>query len=609
VTQRLEDYALIGDTRTAALVGRDGSIDWLCLPRFDSGAVFASLLDRESSGRWLLAPRGGVRRVDRRYRPGSVVLETMFETEDGAVRIVDAMPVHGSSPSVARLVQGVRGRVPMRMELVLRFDYGSIVPWVRSVDGVLHAIAGPDAVALVTDVDTHGHDVDGVRTTVAEFEIDEGEELTFSLGWFPSQDGRPDDLDAAAGIANTEMWWRAWSARSTYDGRWPELVQRSLLTLKALTYAPTGGIVAAPTTSIPESLGGVRNWDYRYCWLRDATFTLYALMIAGYVQEAVEWRDWLLRAVAGDPADLQIMYGPAGERRLTELELPWLSGYGGSRPVRIGNAASQQYQLDVYGEIMDTLHQTRRHGIDPDPAAWDLEQVLMGFLESGWRKPDEGIWEVRGPRRHFTHSKAMAWVAFDRAVHAIERYHLGGPLERWKALRQEVHDEVCARGYDPDRKTFVQYYGSKKVDASLLMLPLLGFLPATDERMVGTVAAVQRELVHNGFVSRYETSHRGEIDGLPAGEGAFLPCSFWLADCLSLMGRRAEAEQLFGRLTGVANDVGLLSEEYDTDEARLVGNFPQAFTHVSLVNTACNLSAGEQGPARARARHNIADPD
>jgi GH15 family glucan-1,4-alpha-glucosidase len=598
----LEDYAIIGDTRTAALVGRDGSIDWLCLPRFDSGAVFAALLDRESAGRWLLAPQGGIRRVERRYLPGTVVLETVFETDDGTVRIVDGMPVHGRYPSVARLVQGVHGRVPMRMQLVLRFDYGSIVPWVSSADGTLRAIAGPDAVVLVAGVDTHGRDVDGVRTTEATFAVDEGEQVAFSLGWFPSNEQPPDDLDPVAGIVNTEIWWREWTARSTYDGNWGDLVQRSVLTLKTLTYAPTGGIVAAPTTSLPELLGGVRNWDYRYCWLRDATFTLYALMTAGYLQEAIEWRDWLLRAVAGDPADLQIMYGPAGERRLTELEVPWLSGYCGSRPVRIGNAASQQFQLDVYGEMMDALHQTRRHGIDPDPAAWDLEEVLMEYLESAWRQPDEGIWEVRGPRRHFTHSKVMAWVAFDRAVHAIERFHLDGPIDRWRAMRDEIHDQVCAHGYDAERKSFVQYYGSKNLDASLLMLPLVGFLPANDDRIVGTITAVERELVHDGFVARYETSDEGEVDGLPSGEGAFLPCSFWLADCLSMVGRTHDALALFERLRGVANDVGLFAEEYDPVEKRLVGNFPQAFTHVSLVNTACNLS-GKTGPAMHRARH------
>jgi GH15 family glucan-1,4-alpha-glucosidase len=599
----IEDYALIGDTRTAALVGRDGSVDWLCIPRFDSGACFAALLGDERSGRWLLAPAGGVRRVERRYRPGTVVLETDFETDDGAVRIVDAMVTRGNYPALVRLVVGRRGRVPMRMQLILRFDYGSIVPWVRSEDGRLRAFAGPDGLLLATDVPTRGEDLAGERTTVAEFSVGEGEEVGFTLAWFPSHEDCPDSLDAVSGIASTSLWWEEWSARSTYDGNWPDLVQRSLLTLKALTYGPTGGMVAAPTTSLPEQLGGVRNWDYRFCWLRDATFTLYALMIAGYVDEAVAWRDWLLRTVAGDPADLQIMYGPAGERRLTELELGWLPGYEGSKPVRIGNAASGQFQLDVYGEMMDALHQTRRHGILPDPSAWDLEQVLVEYLESAWRQPDDGIWEVRGPRRHFTHSKVMAWVAFDRAVHAIERYHLPGPADRWRAMRDEVHDEVCAKGYDAERGTFVQYYGSKSLDASLLMIPLVGFLPADDRRVHGTIDAIQRELLHDGFVRRYQTADGGDVDGLPQGEGAFLPCSFWLADSLSMVGRQAEALDLFERLSGLANDVGLLAEEYDPASKRLVGNFPQAFTHVSLVNSACNLSGGERSPMRHRAHH------
>jgi GH15 family glucan-1,4-alpha-glucosidase len=600
----LEDYALIGDTRTAALVGKDGSVDWLCLPRFDSGACFAALLGDERAGRWVVAPAGGVRRVQRRYRPGTVVLETEFETEDGAVRIVDAMATRGRYPALMRLVQGVRGRVPMRMQLILRFDYGSITPWVRSEDGQLRAFAGPDGVILATDVETRGEDVDGERTTVADFTVDAGQEVPFTLAWFPSHEDCPDSLDAVSGIASTSLWWEEWSARSAYDGKWPDLVQRSLLTLKALTYGPTGGIVAAPTTSLPEQLGGVRNWDYRFCWLRDATFTLYSLMVAGYQDEAIAWRDWLLRAVAGDPADLQIMYGAAGERRLTELEVDWLPGYERSKPVRIGNAASGQFQLDVYGEIMDALHQTRRRSILPDRTAWDLEQVLMEYLESAWRQPDDGIWEVRGPRRHFTHSKVMAWVAFDRAVHAIERFKLDGPIDRWKAARDEIHAEVCAKAYDTDRGAFVQCYGSKDLDASVLMIPLVGFLPADDERVANTVHAIQRELVHDGFVRRYETSDTGEIDGLPQGEGAFLPCSFWLADNLSMLGRDEEALELFQRLTGLANDVGLLAEEYDPSTKRLVGNFPQAFTHVSLVNTACNLSGGEHTPMRHRARHN-----
>ncbi|HEX4775621.1 MAG TPA: glycoside hydrolase family 15 protein [Acidimicrobiia bacterium] len=608
MSQRIEDYALIGDTRTAALVGRDGSIDWLCLPRFDSGAVFSALLGDERFGRWLMAPAGEVRRVGRAYRPGTVVLDTEFETADGAVRVTDVMPTRGDYPSVVRVVRGLRGAVPLRMQLVLRFDYGSITPWVRNLDGSLRAVAGPDSVVLRTDVRTHGEDYDGERTTVATFTVREGDEVPFVLQYCPSFLSCDQVIDGLGAVASTEEWWREWSARSTYDGSWRDDVQRSVLTLKALTYAPTGGIVAAPTTSLPECLGGVRNWDYRFCWIRDATFTLYALMIAGYLDEATAWRDWLLRAVAGDPADLQIMYGPAGERRLTELELDWLPGYAGSTPVRVGNAASGQYQIDVYGEMMDALHQTRRHGIDPDIEAWDLERVLMDFLESGWRKPDEGIWEVRGPRRHFTHSKVMAWVAFDRAVHAVERFRLEGPVDRWRAVRDEIYREVCEHGYDVERGAFVQYYGSKDLDASVLMIPLVGFLSPDDERVVSTVDAIQRELVHDGFVARYETSSSGDVDGLPQGEGSFLPCSFWLADNLAMMGRRDDALALFERLRSLQNDVGLFAEEYDATAKRLVGNFPQAFTHVSFVNSACNLSGDiDRGPAHHRARHHDGD--
>ncbi|HZR14790.1 MAG TPA: glycoside hydrolase family 15 protein [Acidimicrobiia bacterium] len=604
MSQRIEDYALIGDTRTAALVGRDGSIDWLCLPRFDSGAVFAALLGDRANGRWIITPEAEVRRTRRAYRPGTLVLDTEFDTVDGDVRVTDVMPTRGEYPSVVRIVTGLRGTVRMRMQLVMRFDYGSITPWVRNVDGCLRGVAGPDALVLRTDVPTHGEDEDGERTTVASFNVRAGDDVPFVLQYCPSFLTCDDVIDGLGAVASTEEWWREWSARSTYDGDWREDVQRSVVTLKALTYAPTGGIVAAPTTSLPECLGGVRNWDYRYCWLRDATFTLYALMIAGYLDEATAWRDWLLRTVAGDPADLQIMYGPAGERRLPELELDWLGGYEGSKPVRIGNAASGQYQIDVYGEMMDALHQTRRHGIDPTADAWDLERVLMDFLESGWKKPDDGIWEVRGPRRHFTHSKVMAWVAFDRAVHAVERFHLDGPVDRWRSVRDEIHREVCEKGYDAQRGAFVQYYGSKDLDASLLMIPLVGFLSPSDERVVSTVDAIQRELVHDGFVARYETSDTGEVDGLPQGEGAFLPCSFWLADNLAMMGRRRDALALFERLRGLQNDVGLFAEEYDASAKRLVGNFPQAFTHVSFVNSACNLSgSGERGPAHHRARH------
>jgi GH15 family glucan-1,4-alpha-glucosidase len=592
----LEDYALIGDTETAALVGRDGSIDWLCFPRFDSSACFAALLGDRRHGRWSIRPAGSVRSVARRYREGTLILETDFSTDTGTVRIVDCMPVRGNNPDVVRVVECLSGRVAMRMELVIRFDYGSVVPWVRRMDGHLLAVAGPEALSLATPVHTRGEDM----TTVADFEVVEGERVPFVLTWYPSHDVAPAPVDAVAAVEETERWWRDWSARCTMTGPWRDVALRSLITLKALTYAPTGGIVAAPTTSLPEQLGGVRNWDYRYCWLRDATFTLYSLMLAGYREEAEAWRDWLLRAVAGSPAQMQIMYGPAGERRLNEFEVDWLPGYEGSRPVRIGNAAARQFQLDVYGEVMDSLHQARNIGIQSDPDAWSLQQALMEFLESNWRQPDEGLWEMRGPRRQFTHSKVMAWVAFDRAVGACERIGLDGPVGRWRAIRDEIHAEVCREGYDASRKTFTQSYGSPNLDASLLLVALVGFLPATDERIVGTVAAIRQELCENGLVLRYTTS--ASEDGLPTGEGAFLPCSFWLADNLALAGHSRQATDMYRRLLGLANDVGLLSEEFDTRAGRLVGNFPQAFTHVALVNTAHNLTQA-QGPARRRRRY------
>jgi len=589
---RIEDYALIGDTQTAALVGRDGSIDWLCLPRFDSGACFAALLGHERHGRWILSPVCDVRQVRRRYRPGTLILETEFETEDGTVRVIDCMPPRERAPDVVRIVEGVHGQVPMRMELVIRFDYGSVVPWVRQMNGMLSAVAGPDALYLHTPIETRGEDL----TTVADFSVSEGQRVPFLLIWHPSHEAPPQPIDALGAVKDTEEWWQEWSDRCTYKGEWQDHVLRSLITLKALTYAPTGGIVAAATTSLPEFLGGVRNWDYRYGWLRDATFTLYALMTAGYKEEASSWRDWLLRAVAGDPAELQIMYGPAGERRLIEIELPWLPGYEGSAPVRIGNAAVRQFQLDVYGEVMDTLHQARRIGIEEDESAWALQRHLLDFLESRWKEPDEGIWEVRGPRRQFTHSKVMAWVAVDRFVKDMEGLGEKSDLDRWKRLRVEIHEQVCAQGYDPRRRAFTQYYGSKELDASLLMIPLVGFLPATDERMRGTVQAIEQELCREGFVLRYQTEETRAIDGLPPGEGVFLACTFWLADNYALLGRREEARHLFERLLGLCNDVGLLSEQYDPYAQRLLGNFPQAFSHVSLINTAHNLST-EAGPA------------
>jgi len=591
---RIEQYAVIGDTQTAALVGNDGSLDWLCAPRFDSPACFAALLGTPDHGRWLIAPAAGGRATRRRYRDGTLVLETDFETPEGVVRVTDCMPIRDDHVDVVRLVQGVRGRVPMRTEVIVRFDYGSTVPWVRAHDGVMQAIAGPDAVVLHTPVELTGADL---RHT-GEFTVNEGDAIPFVLTWYPSHHGCPHGVDARRAIAETTAWWRQWSERSTYRGEWADLVNRSAITLKALTYAPTGGIVAAPTTSLPESIGSVRNWDYRYCWLRDATFSLYALISVGYLDEARRWRDWLVRAVAGSPDQFQIMYGPAGERRLTELELPWLPGYEGSSPVRIGNAATLQFQLDVYGEVADAFHATDRAGVAADPDVEPLQQALLGFLEDRWRDPDEGIWEVRGPRRHFTHSKVMAWVAFDRAVKGIEAMRLDWDLEKSKALRDAVHAEVCQQGFDAERGSFVQSFGSKALDASLLMIPLVGFLPPDDSRVVGTLDAIASELMRDGFVQRYLTEDG--IDGLPPGEGVFLPCSFWFADNLALMGRMDEARALFERLVGLCNDVGLISEEYDPSADRLLGNFPQAMTHVALINTACNLS-GAVGPARTRA--------
>jgi GH15 family glucan-1,4-alpha-glucosidase len=594
VTSRIEQYALIGDTQTAALVADDGSIDWLCVPRFDSGACFAALLGDESHGHWQIAPAAGGRCTRRAYRDGTLVLETEWDTPEGTVRLVDCMPVRDQSVDLVRVVEGVRGRVPMTMELIVRFDYGGVVPWVRSVDGSIRIIAGPDALCLTTPIHVEGKDF----RHRAEFSVSEGERIPFVLAGYPSYEDVPPRIDPFAAVARTTQFWQEWSARSTYDGDWPEIVQRSLITLKALTFEPTGGIVAAPTTSLPECIGGVRNWDYRYCWLRDATFTIYSLMTAGYTEEASSFRDWLLRAVAGDPAHLQIMYGPAGERRLSEYELDWLPGYEGSAPVRVGNAAHQQYQLDVYGEVVDSMHQSRDMGIGEDPAAWELQQAILDYLESGWSDPDDGIWEVRSGRKDFVHSKVMAWVAFDRAVKGVEEYGLDGPIDRWRAFRDEIKREVCDQGFDPGRNSFTQYYGSKNLDASALMIPLVGFLPPSDSRVVGTVDAVQRELVTDGFVRRYESDEG--VDGLPPGEGVFLPCSFWLADNLDMLGRTEEARTLFERLVALRNDVGLLSEEYDPATGRLVGNFPQAFTHVSLVNAAGNLSSATR-PALHRA--------
>jgi GH15 family glucan-1,4-alpha-glucosidase len=586
VSARIEDYGLIGDLQSAALVSRHGCIDWLCLPRFDSGAVFAALLGTAENGHWTIQPEGEFRSPSRTYCGDTLVLETLFETADGAVRLVEFMPPRETRPDVVRLVEGVRGRVQMRLELVLRFDYGSIVPWVRNLEGTLVGIAGPDAVVLRTPVALEGRNM----RTYASFAVEPGDRVPFVLSWYPSHLPLPEAVDAEAALADTLAYWDEWASRCSYEGAWHDAVHRSLLTLKALTYEPTGGIVAAPTTSLPEALGGVRNWDYRYCWLRDATLTLLALSRAGYVDEARAWRGWLLRAAAGSPEDLQIMYGVGGERRLTELELPWLAGYEGSQPVRVGNAASGQLQLDVYGEVVDSLYHARRRGLEPSDDAWRISGKLFEWLETGWREPDEGIWEVRGPRRHFTHSKVMAWVAFDRAVKSLERLGRAGPLDRWRAIRDEIRADILRGGYDPELGTFVQAYGSKRLDASLLLIPLVGFLPAEDPRVVRTVEAIRRELTRDGFVERYRADDENVgVDGLPPGEGVFLPCSFWLVAVLAQQGRTEEAVELFERLLSLRNDLGLLSEEYDPERKRLVGNFPQAFTHLALVETAFTL--------------------
>ena len=584
---RIEDYALIGDCQTAALVGRDGSIDWLCFPRFDSPACFAALLGTPEHGRWQIAPVEVPLAVRRSYRGDTLVLDTTFDTDSGTVTLTDFMPVRTDQPDLVRIARGVRGRVRMRTELLARFDYGSITPWVRPEGGGVRMVGGPETVHVRTPI---GLRREGVAV-VGEFEVGEGEEVPFVLNWHPSHLDSPALLDPRVALAETEAWWQSWVAGCTYHGEWREAVVRSLITLKALTYAPTGGIVAAATTSLPEHIGGPRNWDYRYCWLRDATFTLAALIQCGFRDEARAWRDWLLRAVAGRGAELQIMYGLAGERRLAETELPWLPGYQGSRPVRIGNGAYNQFQLDVFGEVMDCLHLARRSGMTDD-GGWRIERELLARLEEVWVEPDEGIWEVRGPRRQFTHSKLMAWVAFDRAVKDVERFGLPGPADRWRQLRDDLHAEICDRGWNPARGCFTQYYGGSEVDASLLMMAEVGFLPATDPRVARTVSVIERELMRDGFVERYRTT--SGVDGLPAGEGAFLLCTFWLADNYTLMGRTADARRVFERLLSVRNEVGLLAEEYDPIARRQLGNFPQAFTHLALINAVVHVIRAEE---------------
>lgn len=594
---RIEDYAVIGNCETMALVNRDATIDWLCLPRFDSEACFAALLGDGGNGYWRLAPADGNAKIKRRYREGTLVLETEFTTSEGTVVVIDCMRAHDGDDSVdvLRLVRGIHGKVPMCMRLCLRFGYGQVVPWVnRTDDGRMQAMSGPDRVVLATPVELSGEDL----TTLADFIVGEGDEVPFALTWRNSWQPLSEPPDVAAGIAAETEEWKEWSSRCEEAGSWSEAVLRSLITLKALTHRETGGIVAAATTSLPEEIGGERNWDYRYCWLRDSTLTLFALTESGYIDEAAAWRQWLLRAIGGDPEHPHIMYGVGGERRLAEFELPWLQGYENSAPVRVGNAASGQLQLDIYGELMDSLYHARQVGLDELDAGWELQRLLIEHLETIWQQPDEGIWEIRGPRRQFTHSKVMVWVALDRAVRTIEESGEKGPLEHWRELRQRIHDDVCEHGFDKELGSFVQSYGSKAMDASLLQIPLVGFLRADDERVRGTIAQVEKQLLHGGFVKRYNTD--SNVDGLKGSEGVFLACSFWLADCMVLQGRTDEARELFERLLALRNDVGLLAEEYDPKARRQLGNFPQAFSHIALVNTAHNLSHASK-PAEKRA--------
>jgi GH15 family glucan-1,4-alpha-glucosidase len=600
MSRPIEDYGFIGNMLSCALVARDGSIDWLCLPRFDSDACFAALLGTNENGRWLIAPKDEPVSVSRRYRPGTTILETTFETATGAVTLIDFMPLAEDEEhvDVVRIVRGDRGNVEMRMEFVLRFDYGQTVPWVRGMDYGLRAVAGPDAVELRTPVELEGRDM----RTHASFSIGAGAEVPFALTWHPSHRPPVGRWDPARRLAETETWWQKWSGECAFardeHHPWREAVLRSLVTLKALTFAPTGGIVAAPTTSLPEEIGGERNWDYRFCWIRDATLTLLALLTSGYRDEAKAWRDWILRAAAVHPKQLQIMYGLSGERRLTEIELPWLAGYEGSRPVRVGNAAYHQLQIDVYGELMDALHVGRKFMLEPSEVSWAFQKVLLADLEKQWREPDEGIWEVRGGRRHFTHSRLMAWVAFDRGVKAVQDFGLSGPVDHWRAVREEIRDDILTNGWHEKRGSFVQYYGGEALDASLLLIPTVGFLPPDDPRVIATVEAIQRDLVEGGLVLRYRPEHTQ--DGISGSEGTFLVCSFWLVDALTMIGRLDEAEALFERLLSIRNDLGLLAEEYDPRGGRQLGNFPQAFSHVGLVNSANNLISA-RGPAEQRA--------
>lgn len=592
---KIEDYAMIGDCQTAALVGNNGSIDWLSFPRFDSPACFAALLGNENHGHWQIAPQGEVRRVSRQYRGNSLVLETEFVTDEGTVLLVDCMPLRSGNPDIVRVVFGKSGKVRMHTEYVVRFDYGSVIPWVEKKEGQVVAIAGPDALHLHTPVPLRGENL----RTVGDFEVGEGEQVAFVLTWRKSHEPAPKPVNPVAAIDATTKWWHEWSAKCQLDDNcpWNEAIIRSLITLKALTYAPTGGLVAAATTSLPEEIGGVRNWDYRYCWLRDSTFTLAALLQSGYVEEAKAWRDWLIRAVAGDPSQIHIMYGLAGERRLPEMTLPWLPGYENSQPVRIGNAAYDQFQLDVFGEVFDTLHMARRMGMQSTWDDWRIEQQLMLQLEKVWRKPDEGIWEVRGPKQHFTHSKLMAWVAFDRAVKDVEQFGLDGDVQKWRNARDELHLEICSRGFNRKLNSFTQSYDSDHLDASVLVMAEVGFLPPDDPRIRSTIEAIEKRLVRDGFVDRYETA--SGVDGLKGDEGAFLLCTFWLADNYALVGRMDDAKRTFEQLLSIRNDVGLLSEEYCPIHRRQLGNYPQAFSHLGLINTARTLTR-KQTPAEIR---------
>jgi GH15 family glucan-1,4-alpha-glucosidase len=593
VTNRIEDYGLIGDCETAALVSVDGSIDWLCVPRFDSPSCFSALLGNQNHGRWLIRPKTAVRNVKRTYRKRTLILETTFETDQGKIKLIDFMPLRNLHADVIRIVEGITGEVEMEFELILLFDYASYDPWLRQDNEGIDGIAGPDQVRLVTKqkLQIENGNVHG------KFTVRQGQRMPFVLMYHRSYLEPPKAIDAEICLRETEKFWHQWTSQCTYQGPYKDAVLRSLIILKALTYTPTGGIVAAPTTSLPEKIGGERNWDYRYCWIRDATFTLYSLLISGFVEEAKNWRDWLLRAVAGNPAQMQILYGLAGERRITEWKVDWLPGYENAAPVRIGNAAYSQFQLDVYGEIMDSIHLARRSGLELVDEGWRVQNALIEKLENVWKEPDEGIWEVRGPRRHFTHSKVMAWVAVDRMIKGVEQFGLKGRLKEWRSLRQEIHDEICNRGFNAELNSFVQYYGTTRLDASLLMMPLVGFLPPDDPRIQGTINAIRKDLTVDDFVLRYRTHE--DIDGLPKGEGVFLACSFWMVDNLILQGRIEEAREMFEKLLALRNDLGLLSEEYDPNDKRLLGNFPQAFSHIGLVNTAWNFNHN-QSPAEDR---------